>query len=281
MKKVVGTKAGIAATRAVIDPAWAGHARDGCVVITPAVDCVKGKEGGKKEWASERTARAVFGGRDPKEAKSAEAIWSRLSKLISGIAPGYDYKLFKGCHLGNDLLNRYARNVDLCIVSALQRYCLVTTEEEYPCIVRDWPWDHERMDHWVASHRADAEKASARAEARNAAVEPGGVSSCSSGSGPSSSCSSSPVILISCSSSSGPSSSCSSRSGPSSAGSPSSRPRLELGKAAERLGTELGKAEERPGKRSRRELGECVVPPSSTAPEHAPGGLYSKWDEGV
>ena len=217
----------------------------------------KGKKKIQKEWASERTARAVFGGRGPKEAKSAEAIWSRLSKLISGIAPGYDYKLFKGCHLGNDLLNRYARNVDLCIVSALQRYCLVTTEEEYPCIVRDWPWSHEKMDHWVANHRADAEKASARAAARDAAVEPKGPSSCPSSSGPPSSCSRS--------------------SGPSSAGSPSSRPR-----------SELGKAEERPVKRPRRELGERVGPPPSPAPEHAPpapvhapGSLYSKWAEGV
>ena len=203
----------------------------------------------QKEWANERTTRAVFGDRYPKEAKSAEAIWSRLSKLIAEIAPGYDYKLFKGCHLANDLLDRYNRNVDLCIVSALQRYCLVTTEEEYPCIVRDWPWNHERMDQWVANHRADAEKASARAEARDAAVEPGGPSSCPSSSGPSSSCSSS--------------------SGPSSAGSPSSKPR-----------SELGKAEERPGKRPRRELGERVGPPSSPAPEHAPGSLYSKWAEG-
>ena len=248
MKRVVGARECDAATGAILDPAWAGHARDGCVVITPAIDCVKTKGKAKKEWASERTARAVFGGRDPKEAKSAEAIWSRLGKLINEIAPGYDYKLFKGCHLANDLLDRYNRNVDLCIVSALQRYCLVTTEEEYPCIVRDWPWHHERMDQWVANHRDDAERASARAEARNAAVEPVGPRSCFS--------------------SSGPASSCSSHSGPSSAGCASSRPRGDLGKALER-----------PGKRSRRELGECVGPPSSPAPEHAPGSLYSKWAE--
>ena len=244
MKQVVGTKAGNAATRAVIDPAWAGNARDGCVVITPAAGLATGKKA-KKEWASERTARAVFGGRDPKEAKTAEAIWSRLSKLIQDIAPGYDGRLFDRCHLANDILDRNARNVDLCIVSALRRYCLVTTEEEYPCIVRDWPWNHERMDHWVANHRADAEKAPPRAEARNAAVEPGGPSSCpSSVLGP----------FV------GPSSSCSSSSGPSSADSPSSRPR-----------SDLGKAEERPGKRPRCELGERVGPPSSPGAGGAEG----------
>ena len=244
MKRVVGTKEGNAATRAILDPAWAGHARDGYVVITPLIGRVTRKDKAKQEWASERTARAVFGGRDPKEAKSAEAIWSRLSKLIGEIAPGYDHKLFKGCHLADDLLDRYNRNVDLCIVSALQRYCLVTTEEEFPCIIRDWPWSHERMAQWVADHRADAEKASARAEVRSAAIEAVGPRSSSSRAS-------------------------SSHAGPSSAGSASSRPRGEL-----------GKAEERPGKRARRELGLPLGEPSSPAPEHAPGSLYSKWAEG-
>ena len=255
MKKVVGTKAGNAATRAVVDPAWAGNARDGCVVITPPVDLVKGKAKAKREWASERTARAVFGGRDPKEAKSAEAIWSRLGKLMSDIAPGYNYKLFKGCHLANDLLDRYARNVDLCIVAALQRYCLAAPEEAYPCIVREWPWNNETLGRWVADHRAGAEKASARAEARSGAVEPGGPSSCPPSSGPSSAGSSS----------SKPAASGTSRSS-------------AAGKLSD--GKKRGE-EERPGKRPRRELGERVGLSSSPATEHAPGSLFSKWAEGL
>ena len=59
MKRVVGTKAGNAATRAVIDPAWAGNARDGCVVITPAVDCVKGKRRPKRSGQA-RERRELF-----------------------------------------------------------------------------------------------------------------------------------------------------------------------------------------------------------------------------
>ena len=249
MKKVVGTKAGNAATRAVIDPAWGGNARDGCVVITPAVDSVKGKEKAKKEWASERTARAVFGGRDPKEAKSAEAIWSRLRRLISDIAPGYDHKLFKGCHQANDLLDRYARNVDLCIVAALQRYCMVAPEEDYPCIIRDWPWSHERMSRWVADHRTGTEKASARAEAAGAEKASARAEAAAE-----------PVRTSSSASSSAP-------------------PRA--GWIGPRLRHELGKEEDRPGKRTRRELGERVGSPPPTAPEHAPGSLYSKWAEGL
>ena len=67
-------------------------------------------------------ARALFSGRDPREAKTAEATFSRLSKLLAEVAPGYDHKLFKGCHLARDLLERHARNVDLCVIMALRRY---------------------------------------------------------------------------------------------------------------------------------------------------------------
>ena len=31
----------------------------------------------------------------------------------------------EGAILGNDLWSRYGRNVDLCIIAALRRYCLV------------------------------------------------------------------------------------------------------------------------------------------------------------
>ena len=88
---------------------WLGGLVAGCVgyiVATPSVDVEKRKSKGVREWASERMARAVFGGRDPKEAKTAEATWSRLNKLLSEIAPGYDCNLLKGCHLSNDLLAR-------------------------------------------------------------------------------------------------------------------------------------------------------------------------------
>ena len=86
----------------------------------------------QREWASERMARALFSGRDPKGAKTAEAIDSRLSKLLAEIAPGYDPKLFKGLHLARDLLERHSRNVDLCVIMALRWYCLLMPEAEYP-----------------------------------------------------------------------------------------------------------------------------------------------------
>ena len=71
-----------------MDPAWDGNARVGYMAITPGADLEKKKSKASKEWASERMARAIFGGRDPKEAKTAEATWSRLNKLLSEIAPG-------------------------------------------------------------------------------------------------------------------------------------------------------------------------------------------------
>ena len=120
------------ATRAVLEPVWDGGVRTRYAVLTPSVGVVKKKTTIKQEWASERMARALFNGRDPKEAKTAEAIDSRLSKLLAEIAPGYDPKLFKGCHLARDLLERHSRNVDLCVIMALRRYCLLMPEAEYP-----------------------------------------------------------------------------------------------------------------------------------------------------
>ena len=152
-KQNSGSSRWLAASRKVVDPAWDGNARVGYMVTTPGVDLEKKKGKGLREWASERMARALFGGRDPREAKTAEATWSRLNKLLSEIAPGYDGKMFKGCHLSSDLLARYSRNVDLCVVAALQRYCLVMPGAEYPCAIRDWPWDAERMDRWVLAHK--------------------------------------------------------------------------------------------------------------------------------
>ena len=128
------------------------------VVVTPTVGVVKKKTKVQQEWASERMARALFSGRDPKEAKSAEATYSRLSKLLTEVAPGYDYKLFKGCHLAENLLERNSRNVDLCVITALRRYCLLMPDADYPCEIRSWPWDAEQMDRWVAAHKAEAEK---------------------------------------------------------------------------------------------------------------------------
>ena len=150
--------------RAVVDPAWDATVRIGYIVTTPAVGLEKGKSKAQKEWASERMARAIYGGRDPREAKTAKATWSRLNELISEIAPGYDHRMFKGCHLGNDLLLRYGRNVDLCIIAALQRYCFVVPETEYPCVIRNWPWDAEQMHSWVTAHKASSEESSARAK---------------------------------------------------------------------------------------------------------------------
>ena len=162
-KKSSGGKHWLAASRAVLDPVWDGGERGRYVVVTPSFGMVKKKTADKREWASERMARALFGGRDPKEAKTAEATGSRLSRLLAEYAPGYDHKLFKGCHLAHDLLERNARNVDLCVIMALRRYCLLVPEADYPCDIRSWPWDAEQMDRWVEAHKAAEEQTGARA----------------------------------------------------------------------------------------------------------------------
>ncbi len=115
------------ANRAVLDAAWAGDARIGYVLVTPTAGLTKGSRA-LKEWASERMARAIFGGRDPGESKTAEAIWSRLNSLLEDVAPGYA-SLFKCCHLSTNLLKRHGRSVDLSLISGLQRYCLVLPED--------------------------------------------------------------------------------------------------------------------------------------------------------
>ena len=113
----------------------------------------KGRSSAIQDWGSDRMARAIVGGREAREAKSAEGVYSRLNRFHNEIAPGYGPKLFDGCHLANDLLERYSRNVDLCLVAALQRYCMVVPENAYPCILRDWPWDDDKLDAWVQAHR--------------------------------------------------------------------------------------------------------------------------------
>ena len=130
-------------------------------MTTPAAAVGKRKTKAPKEWASEGMARALYGGKEPREAKTAEATYSRLNKLISEVAPGYDHKMFKGCHLGNDLLLRYGRNVDLCIIAALRRYCQVVPADSYPCAIRNWPWSEDQEDSWVTAHKAES---SARAK---------------------------------------------------------------------------------------------------------------------
>ena len=84
----------------------------------------------QREWASERMARALLSGRDPREAKTAEVTFSRLSKLLAEVAPGYDHKLFTGCHLAQDLLQRHSCNVDLCVIMAPRHYCLLVPEAD-------------------------------------------------------------------------------------------------------------------------------------------------------
>ena len=129
-KTCSGGKYWLAASRAVLDPAWDGGVRPRYVVVTPTVGVVKKKTKVQQEWASERMARALFNGRDPKEAKTAEATYSRLSKLLAEVAPGYDYKLFKGCHTAENLLQRNSRNDDLCVITALRRYCLLMPDAD-------------------------------------------------------------------------------------------------------------------------------------------------------
>ena len=142
------------ASKAVLDPAWDPSMKVGYIGLASPFDlAAKGRSSAKKDWASERMARAIFDGREAREAKSAEAVYSRLNRLLEEIAPGYGPKLFDGCHLANDLLERYSRNVDVCLVAALQRYCMVVPENVYPCILRDWPWDDDKLDAWVQAHR--------------------------------------------------------------------------------------------------------------------------------
>jgi len=142
------------ASKAVLDPAWDPSMKVGYILLACPFDLTaKGRGSAKKDWASERMARAICDGREAREAKSAEAAYSRLNRLLAEIAPGYGPKLFDGCHLANDLLERYSRNVDVCLVAALQRYCMVMPEKIYPCILRDWPWDDDKLDAWVQAHR--------------------------------------------------------------------------------------------------------------------------------
>ena len=141
------------AMHVVLDPVWDVDSRVGYHAITPHVDMKKGRSKGPREWASERLARAVFGNRAPEDAKTAKAIWSRLNDLCAEIAPGYDGKLFGGCHLGNDLLSKHAGNVDVCVIAALRRYCMLAPEDVYPCEIRSWPWNAEEVQHWVAEQK--------------------------------------------------------------------------------------------------------------------------------
>ena len=117
------------ANRAVLDAAWAGDVRVGYVLVTPTAGLTKGSRS-PKEWASERMARAIFGGRDPGESKTAEAIWSRLNTLLEDVAPGYK-SLFKDWHLSTALLKRHGRSVDLSLIYGLQRYWLVLPEDVF------------------------------------------------------------------------------------------------------------------------------------------------------
>ena len=143
------------ASRAVLAPAWGPSMKVGYIVLASPFDlAAKGRSSAKKDLGSERMARAIFDGSEAREAKSAEAVYSRHNRLIDEIAPGYGPKLFDGCHLASDLLERYSRNVDLCLVAALQRYCMVVPESAYPCILRNWPWGDDKLDAWVLAHRA-------------------------------------------------------------------------------------------------------------------------------
>ena len=74
--------------------------------------------------------------------------------------------MFKGCHLANDLLVHHGRSVDLCVISALHRHCMVLPEASYPCQVRTWPWSDEQVNRWVVQHEGAADEGLARARSR-------------------------------------------------------------------------------------------------------------------
>ena len=144
------------ANRAVLNAAWTGDARIGYVIVTPTAGLAKGNKS-PKEWASEKMARAIFGGRDPGESKTAEGVWSRLDKLLEDVAPGYT-SLFRACHLSRNLLKNHGRSVDLSLITALRRYCLVLPEDVFPSQVRTWPWSDDQVAQWVEDHKMAAGK---------------------------------------------------------------------------------------------------------------------------
>ena len=136
--------------REIVDVAWDASVRTGYTMVTPAVDAKTKKKA--KEWASERMARALFDGRVPAEAKSAQSVASRLNALFEEIAPGYS-KICAGLHLGTALLTRNNGNVDLCVITALRRYCVALPAETFLCAIRNWPWSEDQINEWVIAHK--------------------------------------------------------------------------------------------------------------------------------
>ena len=51
------------------------------------------------------------------------------------------------------MLSKHAGNVDVCVIAALRRYCMLAPEDVYPCEIRSWPWNAEKVQHWVAEQK--------------------------------------------------------------------------------------------------------------------------------
>ena len=116
---------------------WSREDRRGYLMITTpaAFEQVKRQ---RKEYCSERLAHVLFGNKHPHKAKTSEAVWSRMNKLLDEAMPGYT-DLFVGQALGKQLLDKYDGNCDLAVFEAMYRYSQVVGAERYPCGILEWP----------------------------------------------------------------------------------------------------------------------------------------------
>ena len=150
------TKAWTMAMDAIIEPIWCATMHTGYRSVTQGDGLTTGsstKKQKNKDWASESLARALFGNRDPVEAKTVRDIRMRLRDLFQDCMPGYNEHYFR--HHGSDeLLERCNHNIDVAFLSGMQRYCMVLPEADFPSELRTWPWNEKHIGEWVDAHRA-------------------------------------------------------------------------------------------------------------------------------
>ena len=99
--------------------------------------------------ASEALAFKLFGGKHPAAATTAEAVWSRLDKLLENSMYGYR-QLFKGHFTGKELLEKHKHVVDNCVFEACWRYSKLVGPKLFPIGLRDWPLSQEEWTEFEA-----------------------------------------------------------------------------------------------------------------------------------
>ena len=117
-------------------------------VATAAYICVNGltpmlpkpKKKAPREIASESLAFAVYGGKHPSSATTAEQVCSRLDKLLDNSMYGYA-RLFRGKYMAENLMPRHKHVVDNCVFEAIWRYSRVLGPKLFPVGPREWPPD--------------------------------------------------------------------------------------------------------------------------------------------